>query len=156
VKQKLLLLSWLGALLFLAGVLVGLSLSAAVTWGESEARIYSSFNGDASLRLKCRLMISPDESGVVRAEIINTIDKDIKPVVTAEISHGKVPREISQRGLANAQIRQMDAEHLDFPESSFEVVLCGFALFFFPQLDRALAEFGRVLKLVQISNQLMA
>lgn len=95
-KLRLLLLSWLGALLFLVGVLIGLSLSAAVAWGESEARIYSSFNGEASLSLKCPLMLSPEESGVVSTEIINLIYLDIKPVVTAEISHGKVPREIRQ------------------------------------------------------------
>ena len=55
-------------------------------------------------------------------------------------------REITQRGLTNAEIRLMDAEHLDFPDETFDVVLCGFALFFFPQLERALAEFRRVLK----------
>lgn len=55
-------------------------------------------------------------------------------------------REITQRGLTNAEIRLMDAEHLDFPAATFDVVLCGFALFFFPQLERALAEFRRVLK----------
>ena len=55
-------------------------------------------------------------------------------------------REVVQRGLANVEIRQMDAEHLDFPDSSFDAILCGFALFFFPQLDRALSEFRRTLK----------
>lgn len=55
--------------------------------------------------------------------------------------------EIYQRGLKNAEIRQMDAEELEFPDASFDRVLCGFALFFFPHLDRALAEFFRVLKL---------
>jgi ubiquinone/menaquinone biosynthesis C-methylase UbiE len=55
-------------------------------------------------------------------------------------------REIIQRGLTNAEIRQMDAEHLDFPDCSFDAILCGFALFFFPQLERAMAEFRRVLQ----------
>jgi SAM-dependent methyltransferase len=54
--------------------------------------------------------------------------------------------EAAQRGLKNVEVRQMDAEHLDFPDAEFDVVLCGFALFFFPQLERALAEFRRVLK----------
>lgn len=54
--------------------------------------------------------------------------------------------EIAQRGLTNVEIRLMDAEHLDFPDATFDVILCGFALFFFPQLERALAEFRRVLK----------
>jgi SAM-dependent methyltransferase len=40
----------------------------------------------------------------------------------------------------------MDAEHLKFPDESFNVVFCSFAIFFFPQLDRALSEMVRVLK----------
>jgi ubiquinone/menaquinone biosynthesis C-methylase UbiE len=54
--------------------------------------------------------------------------------------------EIQRRGITQATARQMDAEHLDFPASSFDFVLCGFSLQFFPHLDRALAEFRRVLK----------
>jgi ubiquinone/menaquinone biosynthesis C-methylase UbiE len=53
--------------------------------------------------------------------------------------------EILRRGLTNIEIRWMDAEHLEFNDASFEAVLCGFALFFFPQLDHALSEFYRVL-----------
>jgi SAM-dependent methyltransferase len=40
----------------------------------------------------------------------------------------------------------MDAEHLEFPDASFDVVLCGFSLQFFPHLDQALSEFRRVLR----------
>ena len=47
---------------------------------------------------------------------------------------------------SNVEVRQMDAEHLQFPDESFDFVLCGFAIFFFPQLDKAMAEFRRVLK----------
>lgn len=54
--------------------------------------------------------------------------------------------EIICLGLTSAEMRQMDAEQLEFPDSSFDCVLCGFALFFFPQLGRALSEFYRVLK----------
>jgi ubiquinone/menaquinone biosynthesis C-methylase UbiE len=54
--------------------------------------------------------------------------------------------EIRRLSLANAEVRQMDAEQLDFPDAAFDRVLCGFALFFFPRLDRALSEFRRVLK----------
>jgi len=55
-------------------------------------------------------------------------------------------REAKQRGLSNVEVRQMDAEHLDYPDSSFDATLCGFALFFFPQLELALAEIQRTLK----------
>ena len=39
----------------------------------------------------------------------------------------------------------MDAERLDFPDASFDRVLCGFGVMFFPQLPHALAEAHRVL-----------
>jgi ubiquinone/menaquinone biosynthesis C-methylase UbiE len=54
--------------------------------------------------------------------------------------------EIQRRGLKQAEARQMDAEHLTFPDSSFDFVLCGFSLQFFPHLAQALSEFRRVLK----------
>jgi len=95
-KLRSLLLSLLGALLFLAGVLTGFSLSAVVTWGESEARIYTSYNGDTHLKLKCPLMLSPVESAMVSADIINPTAEEIQPVVSAEISHSKIPREASE------------------------------------------------------------
>ena len=40
----------------------------------------------------------------------------------------------------------MDAEQLDFADGSFDVVLCGFGIMFFPDQNRALSEFRRVLK----------
>ena len=54
--------------------------------------------------------------------------------------------EIQRRGLKQAEARQMDAENLTFPDSSFDFVLCGFSLQFFPHLDQALSGFRRVLK----------
>lgn len=55
-----------------------------------------------------------------------------------KIAHLKMP--------SNIEVRQMDAEYLQFPDKTFDYVLCGFAIFFFPQLDRAMSEFHRVLK----------
>lgn len=49
-----------------------------------------------------------------------------------------------ERGLA-LDLRVMDAEHLDFPDATFDRVLCGFGLMFFPDVARALGEFRRVL-----------
>lgn len=54
--------------------------------------------------------------------------------------------EIKRRGLRNVQLYCMDAEGLKFPDASFDTVLCGFALFFFPHLQQALSEIRRVLK----------
>jgi SAM-dependent methyltransferase len=39
-----------------------------------------------------------------------------------------------------------DAEHLPFPDNSFDVVLCASVLFFVPDMDQAAREFHRVLK----------
>ena len=54
--------------------------------------------------------------------------------------------EIRRLKLENAEVRQMDAEYLQFPDASFDYVLCGFTIDYFPQLERAMSEFRRVLK----------
>jgi SAM-dependent methyltransferase len=66
---------------------------------------------------------------------------DLSPSMVEQTS-----REIEQRALSNVKVHQMDAEYLQFSDESFDFVLCGFAVFFFPQLDRALSEFRRVLR----------
>lgn len=53
--------------------------------------------------------------------------------------------EAASHGL-RAEVRVMDAEHLAFPDASFDRVLCGFGLMFFPDLPQALAECRRVLR----------
>jgi SAM-dependent methyltransferase len=53
--------------------------------------------------------------------------------------------EAERRGLGTP-FRVMDAEQLDFPDASFDRVLSGFGIMFFPHLDQALGEFRRVLK----------
>ena len=54
--------------------------------------------------------------------------------------------EIKRLGMQNVKAHRMDAEYLELPDESFDCVLCSFAIFFFPQLDRALSEIRRVLK----------
>jgi hypothetical protein len=113
-----LLLSWLGALLFIAGVFTGLILSGAFAWGESEARIYSSFNGDSNLEIQCPLILSPAEKGVINAEIVNLTGKEIKPIVTVQISHGRVPREIQQTFL----LQSLKSESVEWRVDSTDVI----------------------------------
>ena len=55
-------------------------------------------------------------------------------------------RAAREAGLPNLETRKMDAEHLEFPDTSFDVVTCAFSLFFFPAMDAALREMRRVLK----------
>lgn len=69
-------------------------------------------------------------------------------VVGVDLAEGMVRltrEEAARRGVA-VSLRVMDAEALDFPDASFDRVLCGFGIMFLPRLDRALGEFRRVLK----------
>jgi O-methyltransferase/aklanonic acid methyltransferase len=59
---------------------------------------------------------------------------------------GEAARAARAAGLSNFETRKMDAEHLEFPDASFDVVACAFSLFFFPAMDAALREMRRVLK----------
>jgi hypothetical protein len=89
-------LSLLGVLIFLAGILLEISISGGVLWGEFEARIYTAQVGDAGLTMECPLMLSPSESGTVRATITNPLDEEADPVVTAWISRTGGNQQLSQ------------------------------------------------------------
>ena len=54
--------------------------------------------------------------------------------------------EIKRRGLTQAEIFCMDAEQLTFTPASFDAVLCGFCIQYFPQLGQTLSEFRRLLR----------
>ena len=47
-------------------------------------------------------------------------------------------------GLTNIDLLKMDAEHIEFPDASFDAVTCAFGIFYFPRT--ALAEMYRVCK----------
>ncbi len=70
-------------------------------------------------------------------------------IIGVDLADGMVREtttEIKRRNLSHASMLQMDAEHLTFPDASFDAVLCGFAIFLFPHLEQALSEFFRVLR----------
>jgi len=87
-------------------------------------------------------------SGAVLIPASDAVGKN-GSVIGIDISKGMVRRlgkDLEQRGISNAKTRVMDAEDLKFQDVTFDTVLCGFALFFFPDLTCALEEFYRVLK----------
>jgi ubiquinone/menaquinone biosynthesis C-methylase UbiE len=70
-------------------------------------------------------------------------------VVGIDLS-GKILKEAEHiarvEGLTNVELRKMDAEHLEFPDNTFDVVTCAFAIFLFPDVEAALREMYRVCK----------
>jgi ubiquinone/menaquinone biosynthesis C-methylase UbiE len=70
-------------------------------------------------------------------------------VIGIDLAPGMVEEttaEITRRKLSNASMLQMDAEQMTFADAAFDAVLCSFAIFLFPHLEQALAEFFRVLR----------
>ncbi len=70
-------------------------------------------------------------------------------VIGIDLAEGMVEEtaaEVSQRRFKNAEVRLMDAEQLEFPDGSFDFVLCSFGLYFFPRVHQVFSEFSRVLK----------
>jgi len=70
-------------------------------------------------------------------------------VVGVDIAPGMVARlneVIAINRLVNAEALLADGEQLPFEDGSFDAVLCGFGLFFFPDPLRALREFARVIR----------
>ncbi|HLO17418.1 MAG TPA: methyltransferase domain-containing protein [Anaerolineales bacterium] len=102
----------------------------------------------AALPLGARVLDVASGRGAVLFPAAEAVGRN-GSVVGIDFAEGmakETTQEAARRGLSHVQVRQMDAEHLDFPDSSFDAVLCGFAIFFFPQLERALGEFHRTLK----------
>ncbi len=69
-------------------------------------------------------------------------------ILGIDLSEGmleKVSLDIKKKNY-KIKMYNMDAEKLDFEDNSFDFVFCGFALFFFPNLQNALSEILRVLK----------
>jgi ubiquinone/menaquinone biosynthesis C-methylase UbiE len=70
-------------------------------------------------------------------------------VTIVDISEGVLQiaaRNADRRRLPNIRTAAMDAENLDFPDSSFDILTCCFGIMFFPDPAEAVREAFRVLK----------
>ncbi len=67
-------------------------------------------------------------------------------VVASDIAEQALAEGQRRAGQANLLFAAADAERLTFADGSFDRVLCGLGLMFFPDAPRALAEMRRVLK----------
>ena len=53
-------------------------------------------------------------------------------------------RSIETSGLANIELQEGDAEHLNFPDDTFDAVLCASSIFFLPDMGTGPREWARV------------
>lgn len=96
------------------------------------ARVLDIATGKGAVLLPAARRVGP-EGHVTGIDLSGAILRETERMVRAE-------------GLTNVELCKMDAEHLEFPDQSFDAVTCAFAIFFFPNVDVALREMHRVLK----------
>jgi len=89
-------LSLLAVLLFLAGVSLELSFSSGMAGAEMEAAVFGTQAMAGGLNLSCPLILSSSESGLVSTIITNSLDEQVSPLITTEISRGEVPQSLSR------------------------------------------------------------
>lgn len=82
----------IGITLYIVGIAAAAALAALSAWGDIEASTFdAALQTDETLStLDCPVFIGQEEDGVITAEIINTADRDVSPLVRARITQGFV------------------------------------------------------------------
>jgi ubiquinone/menaquinone biosynthesis C-methylase UbiE len=122
---------------------------AAPQYGKKSSSFFSYFGK----RLVEQVDIKPHDQildiatgrGAVLFPLLEITGKITGIDISQQMLH-ETSAELLEKGIDHVDLLHMDAENLDFPDNSFDFVFCGFALFFFPSVLKALAEFKRVLK----------
>ncbi len=132
--------------------IIGVFDRAASTYDRTGPRVFSHFGQ----RLVDLAHLAPGsrvlDVAVGRGAVLFPAARQVAPsgrAVGIDLSEDMVREtaaDIRDARWQHVEIRQMDAEHLHFPERAFDCVLCGFSLWFFPRPHGALQEFSRVLK----------
>jgi ubiquinone/menaquinone biosynthesis C-methylase UbiE len=132
--------------------IIGVFSRAASTYNRIGPRVFSHFGQ----RLVDVAHLAPWahvlDVGTGRGALLFPATTQVGPhgqVIGIDLSEAMVQEaaaELQRAAWPHAERRQMDAAQLDFPDASFDAVLCGFALWFFPQPARALQKWFRVLK----------
>ncbi len=111
-------------------------------FGKRLVEVAGVSNGATVLDLGCG-------GGAILFPSIDKVGRSGK-VIGIDIAERMVQRtgdEIKQQGIENARVLYMDAEALQFSSSFFDFVICGFGLYEFYDLNPALSEVFRVLKI---------
>lgn len=91
-KNRLALPALLGLLAFLVGTLSGILFNGMAVWADFEASLFdSSLTADQTLSaLSCPIFIGRNETGRIRAQVSNSLERPIAPLVRGHISEGLV------------------------------------------------------------------
>lgn len=82
-------------------------------------------------------------AALVAAEKVGTSGQ-VVGVDMAEDMLAQAQTKIARQQLRNVVLRLGDMEHLDFPDDSFDAVICASSIFFLPEMKNGLAEWKRV------------
>ena len=92
IKNKI--ISRFGIVLFAFGVLLGMALTAVTVWADLEASFFdadlASRGGETLKTLKCPVLMTSSETGVVRVDLENPVEKPIELRLRAHITDGFV------------------------------------------------------------------
>jgi ubiquinone/menaquinone biosynthesis C-methylase UbiE len=125
---------------------------AAPEYGKKSSSFFCYFGRrlveQAEVKPHHRVLDVATGKGAVLFPLTEIIDSEGK-LVGIDISQqmlDETSKELRKKEISSVELIHMDAENLAFPDHDFDFVFCGFALFFFPSVQKALAEFKRVLK----------
>ncbi len=125
---------------------------AASQYGEQSCSFFNYFGKRLVEQVNVVLNQHTLDVATGRGAILFPLAEAVGPlgkVVGIDISQQmlkETSKELLQRNMHWVELQCMDAENLNFPDDCFDIVFCGFALFFFPSIPKALSEFKRVLK----------
>ena len=87
-------------------------------------------------------------SGTLAIALADRVGKEGK-VVAIDLSTACLEfaeRKARAHKIRNIEFKQMNAQHLEFEDNTFDLVVCSLAIFYFPDIPGALNEMIRVLK----------
>jgi ubiquinone/menaquinone biosynthesis C-methylase UbiE len=84
-------------------------------------------------------------AAIAAAQMVGETGKVVAVDLSPEmLAHAR--RKIGEASLRNVEVHVGDADHLDFPDVTFDHVICSLGLFFMPDMAAAVREWRRVIK----------
>jgi len=102
----------LGIIFFSAGILVGMVMFILMNWAYFEAYFFFGYTAPADkalTSLRCPLLMTTADTGVVTISITNNTDRDLAPLIRTEISYfGAAKSERTEYPLAAGETRRLN------------------------------------------------